>query len=201
MHKLLSIICITLAIALVSFNAFAIDCPPGQERKGWKCVDIEDDETTGIVNNNNNDNSNRNTNTNLNTNANTNLNSNTQGQAQGQLQGQAQLQGQVQGQAQSANNEGNHQSITIKEADNPVAFSHIGSGVGKTDADLKDTISSNIRTYSSIFRYDNDEFITIGEAKAMSGGSIKVTKAIMREANVQLKNLNWADTSGEYMGS
>lgn len=40
-------------------------------------------------------------------------NTNRQNQNQGQVQGQAQKQGQLQGQQQSANNDGNHQSVTM----------------------------------------------------------------------------------------
>lgn len=146
-------------------------------------------------------NCNKNINKNENNNKNTNLN--LQDQKQDQDQAQGQLQGQMQGQAQSATavNKGNKQTMIYNEAKNPVAFGHIDSGVGKTDADLKDTVSSDIRMFSSIFAYDDDSFITSDEAKAMAGGSVKVIKSVMREADVQLKELNWKETSGVYMGS
>jgi hypothetical protein len=133
---------------------------------------------------------NRNTNTNRNNNTNTNVNVNTQGQMQGQMQGQ--LQGQGQGQKQSIHIE------------NPVTYDHIGSGVAKTDAEnTNHDAVSYIRMYSSIFKYDNDEFITMTEAKSASkGADVDVSKAILREANVQLNNLNWKDDpTGVYMGS
>jgi hypothetical protein len=194
-----------LAIMFVFSASLALatgrPCPPGQEKKGWKCVDIvvEDDENGTTINN---DITNTNTNTNVNTvitdvdvkNSNSNKNINTQIMGQDQTQGQR----------QTANNEGNHQSIVIKEAKIPVAYNHIAAPVGNVSAELANhETKSTVRTLSSIFKYDDDSYITMSEAKSAAGSAkITIKKAILREATVSLKNLNWKDgQSGVYMGS
>lgn len=193
MKKLLVILAAVMVLAF-SGNALAgfPDCPPGQERKGWKCVDIEEPDDGGIVNNNTNNNSN------------TNFNMNNQGQSQDQDQTQVQLQGQVQGQmqGQTAHNEGVVQNVTIE---NPTVYNHITPQIGKTDADLVDTEGvSTINSLGSIFKYDDDDFITIEEAKKASAGidDINVEKALLWEPAVQLKDLRYKGKSkGKFMGT
>jgi hypothetical protein len=184
-----------LVIGLVfSGNAFAKDCPPGQEKKGWKCVDIEEPDDGGVVINNNNDNDNSNFNLNTNTNRNTNENTNVQGQLQGQAQGQFQ--------GQTAHNEGVVQSVKIEEA---TVYNHISPQLGKTDAELMDTEGvSTINSFTSIFKYDDDAYITMAEAKKASSGidDINVEKALLWEPAVQLKELRYSGISeGKFMGT
>ena len=119
-----------------------------------------------------------------------------QDQAQGQLQGQGQKQSQHTKQA-------NKQTMIYNEAKQPVNFNTLAAPSGKQSADLKDHArKSTIRTYSAIFEHDDDEYITMTEAKSAASGSVDIKKAILREASVQLKNLNWKDEpTGVYMGS
>jgi len=143
-------------------------------------------------------NRNENKNTNLNTNINNNENDNTNVNLQGQHQGQSQV-----------GINANKQVMVYKEAKNPIDYSHIGSGVKKTDADMaeqKEDVST-IRTLSSIFKYDDDNFITMDEAKKASGNAdIDVEKALLWAPKLDgqeltLKNLNYVEVSGKYMGS
>lgn len=91
-------------------------CPPGQEKKGWKCVDIVDpgqgggdiDITNSNSNKNTNMNINSNSNYNSNKNTNVNVNSNKANANSTAIQGQAQFQG------QTANNEGVNNSVVVE---------------------------------------------------------------------------------------
>lgn len=196
---------IVLLLAMVGFlffttNLFAYDlsCPPGQEGHWeglhWKCVDVEEPSGGGDIDINI-DNENRNTNTNINTNINSNNNKNTNVNLNGNKN--TNING------ASAVNSGNNQTLIYKEAKNPVNYDHISPDLGKTSAELIDhSGESDIRTLTSIFDYDDDDLITIDEAKsASSGADIDVTKAILWESDTQLKELNWKVTSGKYMGS
>jgi hypothetical protein len=205
MKKFIMVLAISICLTLPAYAKKT--CPPGQEKKGWKCVDIEDPDG-GNTNTNENDNRNTNFNTNFNsnsnknTNKNTNTNTNTNKQAQGQLQLQGQLQGQAQG--QTAHNEGVEQSVTINEADIPVTYNHISPGTGKTDADLAEHgDASIIRTYISIFKHDDDGLITYEEAsKASSGADVDIQAALLFEPDVRLNELDWENyPTGKYMGS
>ena len=160
------IVAIISVLAIVAFTVpasatFGKKCPQGQEKKGWKCVDIEtpsggssatigdikntntnintafggaggDGGNATVKNSGNSNNENKNYNTNVNSNRNTNMNTNKQ--AQGQLQGQAQLQGQGQSQTGIVSND-----IRIednrKTVQNIVDFNHITPDIGRTSAE------------------------------------------------------------------
>lgn len=131
MKKLSIIVAIVVSYLLVmGFNAaYATKpCPPGQERKGWKCVDIE--QPSGDI-----------TNTNSNRNTNTNINNNKADANATAIQGQVQLQGQLQGQSQNAKVDSTIvNDITIKDQRQTVQtiidFNHIAPNIGKTDANM-----------------------------------------------------------------
>lgn len=102
--------------------AYATGCPPGQEKKGWKCVDIEDDDddSRGSSSATIGDISNRNTNTNMNfIDVDNEIDmdqkqnqSQKQSQKQGQAQGQVAIAGAIQG--QTAHNEGVKTNVTVE---------------------------------------------------------------------------------------
>ena len=123
-----------------------------------------------------------------------------QAQVQGQKQGQLQLQGQSQGQGQSM-------SFYQNFEDN-IDYGHIATEIGKTDADLMEFDGASlIRTMSSIFKYDDDNFITMSEAKkASKGADIDKQEALLWTPKldgqeITLDKLNYVETSGKYMGS
>lgn len=228
---------IVLLLAMAGFlffttNAFALpDCPPGQEKKGWKCVDIEETDDNGnIIGNFDNDIDNtilnmnlvnldnqinadfrnrndvdvRNSNLNSNKNSNLNLNDNSNRNKVSTSTTTSTTQ------SQEANNEGNTQTLIYNDAKDPVNPNHITPDVNKTDADAKEQYDSvsKIRTFSSIFKYDTDSFITMEEAdKASNGGDVKIDKAILWTPKLdgkelELDTINWKDVpTGKYMGS
>jgi hypothetical protein len=156
--------------------------------------DVDNEINADFQNNQNNYNSDFNMNTNKNYNS--DYNSNTNKNYNSDFNSNVNLQG-------------NKQVMVYKEAKNPIDYDHIDSGVKKTDADMaeqKEDVST-IRTLSSIFKYDDDNFITMAEAKkASSGADIDVEKALLWTPKIDgkeltLENLNYVETTGKYLGS
>jgi len=185
------VIMLVLFVSLMfATSVMAADCPPGQVKKGWKCVpDESSDPGMTIVTV---DSSSKNTNTNLNTNLNTNTNSNKntnlnlnanivdvdneidmdqkQHQKQDQKQVQAQDQKQIQGQNQSANNEGVSQTVIFEEAENKANHpSAAGPTVpdGQVDGAAK-AFKAKVQGYNILERLG---FITKKQAKALADGA------------------------------
>lgn len=106
--------------------------------------------------------------------------------------------------SEGSDSEGVFRNQTIEDAKNPIPYGHIDSGVQKTDADmLESSGNSNIRLMSSLFKYDDDKFITMDEAKnASNGADIDVIKALINEPDVELASVRWdGNVSGKYIGS
>lgn len=201
MRKFLVIAIVTIALAF-SGNAFATGkkCPPGQEKKGWKCVDIEQPDDGGTTINNEVD-------IDLevkNTNIVTNLVNSEGGDADARAKADAKA---LAIQGQTANNEGVVQSIEINEAR---SFNHIVADVGKTDAELLTHDSTSmIRTLSSFLNreLDDDDFVTYEEAKlASKGADIEVVESLkfvpkLDGKAIRLDTVNYIDFTGKHMGS
>jgi hypothetical protein len=129
-----------------------------------------------------------------------------QGQVQGQDQSQLQLQGQdqKQGQSQSSyndnSNKGNRQQTVITFEDN-VDYNHIGSGIKKTNAYMRNTGDTiDVKTVSSIY----DRIVTIDHksAKSLSKDTkdFKVYSEILFEKPFQTSHIT-KGIKGVYMGS
>jgi len=212
------------ALAMVMVFAFAVPvmakdngCPPGQELKGWKCVDVEVPQS-GNHNSNSNENSNKNYNTNLNSNINSNENRNSnenkntnmnvnaqdQNQAQGQLQGQAQLQGQGQVQSAEANNSGNTQdtSIVIEGDKYEAKPNHIqGPPLMQPDAKLSDTKEFSFRLLGSVWSKVGGLEGSQAKNLGIDADDAKVERALMTKMSKQSYLAKGKPSSGLYLGS
>ena len=212
MKKFIVLLAIVFALSTAgSVMASPDKCPPGQEKKGWKCVPIEqpgDDGGSGditIDNSNKNDNKNSNFNSNINTafggdggDANAKASSNSKASAkQGQAQGQ--LQGQGQGQDQST-------SVTIEDnsviihPEIPVTYNHISPDIGKTSAEMQDHDKTmNIKVIGSV-----DEFITsitrdYAVKLAKGASDVEIVESIMFENDFRTTMVSKGRV-GQFMG-
>ena len=223
------LVSIMVALFIVSgFSmSYAKDCPQGQEKKGWKCVDIETPDggsssnaTIGDIRNTNTNfntafggeggkggsvgdvrtGDNKNYNTNLNNNTNKNDNTNIQGQ--GQLQGQAQVQGQLQGQSQTGIVKND---ITIE--DNRVVnqkivdFNHITPDIGRTSAEhksVRDTM--RVKAVSDIDGMLSSITLTSARKLGEDTKDYKMFKELLFENDFRTSMLT-KGAKGEFMGS
>jgi len=198
-------------------------CPPGQEKKDWKCVDIVKpgggssasigDITNSNKNTNTNLNLNDNTNTNVNKNDNTNINVNSNKatsnakstavaiQGQDQKQGQVQGQDQGQGQAQSVDN-------TIVIEDNsviihpeiPVTYNHITPSIGKTSADMvNDKNALRIKTMGSVDGFINSIARVHAKKLAEGASDLEIVESLLFENDFRTTMIS-KGAVGQFMG-
>lgn len=196
--KMLFVMLVLTIFIAAPVTALAKGCPPGQEKKDWKCVDIEKPDGSN-TNTNTNSNSNKNTNSNFNTafggaggdatvknsgnssstikdsGNSTNLNLNT---AKG---GNAkQEQGQVQGQKSvNVNNINIEGDTTNVEADKR---EHIqGPGLINSDAKIVDAKASNIRSKGDLFSRISSITYAMAKKASKNASDMDVEPALLWE--------------------
>jgi len=195
MKKLL--ITLTLAITLLfATNAMATKtCPPGQEKKGWKCVDIEQP-AGGVTVETDIENDVDVRNTNIVTNINSNK-SESKSEADAAAAALA-----IQAQKAEANNEGNTQSIKIEEAKIPTTYNHIPAPTEGQDAWVADHEDvQSVKTLGSILEHIKVLDVVMAKKAAKGGSDVVIEEALLWEPNVQLKNVQLQSKRGTYMGS
>jgi len=175
------------------------DCPPGQEKKGWKCVDIEVPDGGGVVNTNNNniDISNRVTNTTL-------IGIDVDNEIDmDQKQSQAQAAIAIQGQKQSANNEGNVQNVTIGGDTYEAKPNHIqGPGLLSPNPKLTERDGFSFRTMGSVWGDISGIGVKASKSLASDCSDAKVEAAVMyKYSPINYIRKATADLQGVFMGT
>lgn len=197
------LVIVSLAIAVPAM-ATGKKCPPGQEKKGWKCVPIETPDVPHVTNNNDNKNTNfntninsnkndnKNTNVNLNVNANKNVNKNKNVNVNDN--DATAIQGQFQG--QTAHNEGVTQEVKFVS---PRSYNHISGSVVSSEATLSNNAEYDDIRNSGMLKWGT---YTLAQAKkgGEAGDDMDVTLTVIGEAPAT-KSCELAEMcDGEFMG-
>jgi hypothetical protein len=196
--KKLMIIVVAMVMVFSGVNAAMATfgkCPPGQERKGWKCVDIE----PGVIVNNDVDTDIKNINKNVvDTDVDVNVKNNNLN-IQGQKQDQDQKQIQGQGQSQSTENSNNATQETNITFKSPRVYNHISGTAVSSEAKL----SSN-GEFDAIRTYGGLPFNTYTTAQVLmgskSGDDMDVVVAVIGKAPATRSIELAEDSDGEIMG-